>query len=107
MSEDESVVAHEADDTTWYELMRDCPSIPLAADGTELEPAALPPGLELAIEEERGDTLVVKSRGSVPAQQWSSLVTRSDFDLAITKPGVLPREGMAPTASANTSGSPD
>jgi len=102
-----NVVTHETADTTWYELMRSCPSIPLATDGAELSPEELSPGLELAIDEERGEQLVVISRGSVPNRQWRYLVSRADFERAVTRPQDVPREGQAPTASANTSGSPD
>ena len=101
------MVTHETADTTWHELMRTCPATPLATDGAELAPDELPPGLELAIEEERGEQLVVVSRGSVPDRQWRYLVTRADFERAITRPEDLPREGQSPTASANTAGSPE
>ncbi len=107
MSGEETVVTHETDDTTWYELMRACPAIPLATDGAELSPEDLSPGLELAIDEERDERLVVVSRGSVPDRQWRYLVTRTDFERAITRPEDLPREGQAPTASSNTAGSPE
>ena len=101
------MVTHETAETTWYELMRDCPAIPLATDGAELPPEDLSPGLELTIEEERGEQLVVVSRGSVPDRQWRYLVARADFERAITRPDDAPREGQAPTAPASTSGGPD
>ena len=101
------MVTHEAADTTWFELLRSCPAVPLATDGAELPPEDLSPGLELAIEEDRGEQLVVVSRGSVPDRQWRYLVTRADFERAVTRPQDLPGEGQAPTAPASTSGSPE
>ena len=93
-------------DTT-YELLRACSAVPLAQDGRELEPAEMPPAMQVQIVEERGDRLVVQSAGSTPSQQWRYLVSRADLQQAITPPENLPREGVAPTASANTAGSPD
>jgi hypothetical protein len=91
----------------WYELFRACPAIPLAQDGTEMDPAQLPIAMEISIVEERGESVVVESRGSTPAQPWRYLVQRADLERAVTSPEELPREGQAPTASSNTAGSPD
>jgi hypothetical protein len=91
----------------WIELYRACTATPLGAEGSELEPGEMPPGMEVRVVEERGDRLVVESRSSTPAQSWRYLVRRDDFDRATSPPETLPREGIAPTASANTSGSPD
>ena len=91
----------------WYELFRACPAVPLGQDGSEQEPAEMSPGMEVAAVEERGDRLVVESRGSTPASPWRYLVQRADLERAITPPERLPREGQAPTSSSNTAGSPD
>ena len=92
---------------TVYELLRACPAVPLTQDGRELDRAEMSPAMQVQIVEERGDHLVVQSAGSTPAQQWRYLVSRADLQQAITPPEDLPREGVAPTASSNTAGSPD
>ena len=97
----------ELNPDTEYELLRACPAVPLAQDGRELDPAEMPPAMKVQLVEERGDRLVVQSAGSTPTQQWRYLVARADFERAITPPEDLPREGLAPTASSNTVGSPD
>jgi hypothetical protein len=95
------------DSAGWIELLRACAAIPLGADGSELPEERLSPGQEVRVIEDRGERLVVSSRGGLPAREWLYLVRRLDFDAARTPPEGLPREGQAPTAPATTAGSPD
>ena len=92
---------------TSYELMRACRATPLAADGSEQPEEELSPGHELALVEERGDRLLVRSAGTASMGEWQYLVRREEFEAAITPPEQLPRVGQAPTTSSNTAGSPD
>src|SRR5688500_15559121 len=100
-------MAATTDRDTWKELMRECPVIPLDAEGREMPAESLSPGNQLAVREERGDQLVVEGRGVTPAREWRYLVRREDFLRALTPPEGMPRSGQAPTAPATTAGGPD
>lgn|SRR5215207_1591377 len=91
----------------WYELLRACPAVPIAQDGSDLEPAEMPPAMQVRIIEQRGDHVIVESRASTETQRWRYRLARADLDRAVTPPETLPREGQAPTAPATSAGSPD
>jgi hypothetical protein len=100
-------MTQNAQHVTTFELLRACPAIPLATDGSEMPPAEMPPGMEVSLEGERMGRLIVSARGSSPSQAYRYIVGRDDLARAVREPSLLPREGQAPTSSSNTAGAPD
>jgi hypothetical protein len=93
---------------TYHELFQPCPVQPLLPDGSPTgEHDELSPGNEVAVVEERGDQVVLEPRGVSAARPFRFLARRVDLEHALTPPENMPRAGMAPTAPASTSGSPD
>jgi len=92
---------------TTYELLRTCPAVPLATDGSEQPLTEMSPGLQVTIDGERDGRLIVSALGSSSSQTYRYIVSRDDLARAVREPELLPREGQALTSSSNTAGAPD